>query len=68
MLSLELIVCCTTIGQPLADAMHYQNHDVIKILEKHGSNHKVLCCIFITLACSGVPAFLYNNKYPLPFF
>ena len=26
---------------PLADAMHYQNHDVIKILEKHGSNHKV---------------------------
>uniref|UniRef100_A0ACD5VHZ5 Uncharacterized protein n=2 Tax=Avena sativa TaxID=4498 RepID=A0ACD5VHZ5_AVESA len=26
---------------PLADAMHYQNHDVIKILEKHDSNHKV---------------------------
>ncbi|KAG2600688.1 integrin-linked protein kinase 1-like [Panicum virgatum] len=26
---------------PLADAMHYQNHDVIKILEKHGSKHKI---------------------------
>ncbi|PNT72856.1 integrin-linked protein kinase 1 [Brachypodium distachyon] len=26
---------------PLADAMHYQNHDVIKILEKHGSKNKV---------------------------
>ncbi|GJN17676.1 hypothetical protein PR202_gb04765 [Eleusine coracana subsp. coracana] len=27
--------------QPLADAMHYQNHDVIKILEKHGSKLKI---------------------------
>lgn len=23
--------------QPLADAIHYQNHDVIKLLEKHGA-------------------------------
>ncbi|WVZ68831.1 hypothetical protein U9M48_017719 [Paspalum notatum var. saurae] len=30
-----------TIWQPLADAMHYQNHDVIRILEKHGSKHKI---------------------------
>uniref|UniRef100_A0A453FE50 Uncharacterized protein n=1 Tax=Aegilops tauschii subsp. strangulata TaxID=200361 RepID=A0A453FE50_AEGTS len=33
---------------PLADAMHYQNHDVIKILEKHGSNHKRLLLCMLT--------------------
>ncbi|XP_006644703.1 integrin-linked protein kinase 1-like [Oryza brachyantha] len=26
---------------PLADALHYQNHDVIKILEKHGPKLKI---------------------------
>lgn len=31
--------------------MHYQNHDVIKILEKHGSKLKVLCCTCIVSAC-----------------
>jgi ankyrin repeat protein len=31
----------STIWQPLADALHYQNHDVIKILEKHGSKLKI---------------------------
>ncbi|RVW79042.1 Integrin-linked protein kinase 1 [Vitis vinifera] len=25
--------------QPLADAIHYKNHDVIKLLEKHGAQH-----------------------------
>ena len=36
--------------QPLADAIHYKNHDVIKLLEKHGAQHLVclgLGCIYI---------------------
>lgn len=27
--------------QPLADAIHYNNHDIIKLLEKHGAKHSV---------------------------
>lgn len=34
--------------QPLADAIHYNNHDIIKLLEKHGAKHSVsLLNIFV---------------------
>lgn len=32
--------------QPLADAIHYKNNEVIKLLEKHGARMKV--CRFIS--------------------
>lgn len=41
----------STIWQPLADALHYQNHDVIKILEKHGSKLKVLPNYYVRAFC-----------------
>lgn len=31
--------------QPLADAVYYKNHDVIKLLEKHGANPLVCVCL-----------------------
>ena len=38
--------------QPLADAIHYKKHDVIKLLEKHGAKQVVSpsvyeSCLFI---------------------